>query len=300
MVGRREAFARVVAAAEWRDQLAAAHVAPTTYFRHQTVGAELTTVVGGAQAERGAAWDRRQSSLTVSSALVALHLHERARERIAEVIGDAHRDDRSARQTEVDALDLLAIVSVMGVPASNAPLAYSQRDISGLGHADRESSGRVIEELIAAIGVGRRGPPNSILDDGCRHLRTPERRTASGDDASAQPQCRSVWRCGRREEAACRGPARQSARPGEQFARRCRVLAEGDGTHKQADDDHQGKKVRFISTPRLRIRCGADHTFMIAKHCSRLLIGSRPGLGRCSCATNPVYPDSAIALAMKR
>ena len=67
-----------------------------------------------------------------------MHLHERARERIAEVIGDAHRDDRSARQTEVDALDLLAIAERDGrAGLERAPLAYSQRDISGLGHADR-------------------------------------------------------------------------------------------------------------------------------------------------------------------
>jgi len=42
------------------------------------------------------------------------------------------------------------------------------------------------------------------------------------------------------------------------------------------------------------------YTLRIAKHSSRLLIASRPGPGRCSCATKPVYPDSAIAFAMKR
>src|SRR5262245_31860870 len=39
-------------------------------------------------------------------------------------------------------------------------------------------------------------------------------------------------------------------------------------------------------------------TFMISKHFSRLCTMSRPGDGLYSCATNPVYPKSAIAFAM--
>ena len=76
--------------------------------RHQAVQPEFSKIVRH-EAEQAAAADRRQLPLTVRQILIPHRLHANARERLAELVGDASGDDAAARQREVDLLDDLRI-----------------------------------------------------------------------------------------------------------------------------------------------------------------------------------------------
>ena len=121
--------------------------------------------------------------------LIAHDAHGGARDRVAVFVENPARDRAAAGQTEIDALQLLAVGKLQRRSVLHRPpLAVRKRDEPALRNGNRITPRRQIVQLVRAVLVGRRRAAARQFDGGCEHSRPLHRFTGvCGDDGARDP-----------------------------------------------------------------------------------------------------------------